>query len=215
MSVLKVLFVTLLAGSLSISVALFGQHWMDAHPNLALTAERDQRQKMVLPDLRLRNIAGEEVGSHSWAGKMLVMHFWASWCAPCLTQIGPLERLQAQHPPSTLQVVGIAIDTPEDVADFLASRSVNYQVLLGGLPEIDLAVRFGDRTRSLPYTVLFDRHGRVVFTHAGPLEEDALKARIDALLPQPAPPTAATTAFPSTDAPSDVMHRVADARQAL
>ncbi|MBK5970436.1 MULTISPECIES: TlpA family protein disulfide reductase [Thiorhodovibrio] len=208
MSVLKVLFVTLLAGSLSISVALFGQRWMDAHPDLALAAERDSFHGMVLPDLRLRDITGEEVGSHNWAGKMLIMHFWASWCAPCLTQIGPLERLQAQHPLSALAVVGITIDTPEDVSAFLASRSVNYQVLLGGLPEIELATRFGNRTRSLPYTVLFDRHGRVVFSHAGPLTEDALKAQVDALLPpQPSPP-----ATDSSDTPTDAMPRLSDAR---
>jgi len=188
---------------------------MDAHPDLALTAERDHRQKMVLPDLRLKNLAGEEIGSHNWAGKTLVMHFWASWCAPCLTQIGPLERLQAQHPLNALQVVGIAIDTPEDVRAFLDSRGVNYQVLLGGLPEINLAARFGNRTRSLPYTVVFDRAGRVVFSHAGPLEEETLKTHVDALLPQPSPlPSPSVTAAEAVRSSLPARH-LADTRQSL
>ncbi|WPL16663.1 Cytochrome c biogenesis protein TlpA [Thiorhodovibrio winogradskyi] len=183
MSVIKVLFVTLLAGTLSISVALFGQRWMDDHPNFALMSGTERQRAMVLPDLRLTDIHGNEIGSHNWAGKVLIMHFWASWCAPCLSQIGSLERLQVAHDTSVLQVASIAIDTPKDISTFLASRPLNYQILFGGLPEIELAARFGNRTRSLPFTLMFDRTGRAVFSQAGLIDEDRLKLEVEALLP--------------------------------
>lgn len=211
MSVLKVLFVTLLAGTLSISVALFGQQWIESHPDLALNIGKDRPSAMILPDLRLTGIDGQDVDSHGWAGKVLVMHFWASWCAPCLAQVGPLERLQARHDPSVLRVVGIAIDSPAAVRAFLSSRSLNYQVLLGGLPEIELATRFGNRTRSLPFLVLFDRQGRAQFNHAGPLAEEQLKARIEALLPK-APPTPSASAERTS---GDHVHRLAEASAPL
>ena len=186
MSVLKVLFVTLLAGTLSISVALFGQHWIDDHPDLTFGSQRDRSRTEVLPDLRLSTPDGRLVSSHNWAGKVVVMHFWASWCTPCLAQIGPLERLQDRYGPGLLQVVSIAIDTPEDVQAFLNARTLNYQVLLGGQPEIALAARFGNRTQDLPFTVLFDHRGRSVFAQPGLLGEDQLRAEVSALLPDTA-----------------------------
>jgi thiol-disulfide isomerase/thioredoxin len=196
MSVLKVLFVTLLAGSLSISVALFGQRWIDDHPHLAIGAQPKGTRAQVMPDLRLPDLQGREIGSHNWAGKVVVMHFWASWCAPCLVEIASLERLQARYEPGVLQVVSIAIDSPEDIRDFLASRSLNYQVLLGGPPEVELAERFGNRTLALPFTALFDSHGRLVFSQAGEVADEVLATPLGALLPTISQPATQTPTNP-------------------
>lgn len=186
MSVVKVLLVTLLAGSLSISVALFGQRWIDAHPNLTLGFSGERQSPAVLPDLRLTDVTGSEVGSHRWAGKILVMHYWATWCAPCLAQLSTLEQLQARYKPGVLVVAGIAIDQPEAVANFLAERGLNYQVLLGGMPEVELSADFGNRTWALPFTAVFSPNGRLIFSHAGELSAEELGTQIQALQPDDA-----------------------------
>lgn len=216
MSVLKVLLVTLLAGSLSIGVALFGQRWIDAHPDFALRPSHPSAQTVVLPDLRLTDIDGEGVSSHSWAGRILVMHFWATWCGPCLAQIGPLERLQSQYAKSVLQVVSVAIDSPSEVAAFLAERPLDYSVVLGGIEEVDLSARLGNRTRALPFTVIFDDHGRSVFSRTGELTEETVNQIVTDLLPPAAKdalPTGASAAVSLLDAktPADLAQAAAPA----
>lgn len=183
MSVIKVLLVTVLAGSLSISVALFGQHWLDAHPDVILGLRSEHQQVAVLPDLRLVDLTGTEVSSHHWAGKILILHYWATWCTPCFSQIHVLEQLNARYKSEVLAVAGVAIDNPEAVARFLNEHGLNYPVLLGGQPEIEQTVRFGNRTWSLPFTVVFDAHGRLVFSRAGTLSAEELGAQIQALRP--------------------------------
>lgn len=184
MGVTKVLFVTVLAGTLSIGLALFGQRWIDTHPEFGGGSRKGNPRALVLPDLRLPDAEGRQVGSPSWAGKVVVMQFWATWCTPCLAQIDTLEQLRAEYHPGVLQIVSIALDTPEDVSAFLATHPLEQQVLLGDLAEVELAARFGNRTRSLPFMVLFDHQGRVLFHQAGRIPEDHLRAQVRALLPE-------------------------------
>ncbi|WP_338053477.1 hypothetical protein [Rhabdochromatium marinum] len=90
--------------------------------------------------------------------------------------------------------MSIAIDTPEDIQDFTSTRTINYQILLGGLKEMKLAQRFGNRTQSLPFTIVFDYQGHAVFHYAGALSEERLNAEVSALLPDTTTPPAQVSA---------------------
>jgi len=178
----KVLVVTALAGSLSIGIALYGERWLAQREAAGPGAGRGVDRISTLPDIRLPDPSGREITSNGWAGKVVVLNFWATWCPPCLREMPMLAQLQDSFDEGRLQVVGIAIDDPDMVRRFLNEHRVSYQVLLGNAASIDIATRLGNRTSGLPFTVVFDRFGRRVFSHTGEISADTIRTRIAPLL---------------------------------
>ena len=126
-----------------------------------------------LPDLR-----GGSLALESWRGRVLVVNFWATWCAPCREEIPEFVRMQERHGARGLQFVGIAIDQPEKVGAFAREFGINYPVLLGGLDIVALMREAGNRAGVLPFTLVLDRNGRVASRHPGGLKEAKLEAMI-------------------------------------
>jgi peroxiredoxin len=121
------------------------------------------------PEFSLLDV-GKNIRSISeWDGKVLVINFWASWCLPCLKEIPDLVSLQSEYADKGLQVIGIALQKPEELIDFIREYNMNYPVLAGEGPVIAIAEMYGNLIGALPYTVIVDREGTVVYTHAGPM----------------------------------------------
>lgn len=177
----KVLVVTVLAGTLSIGAALFGERWL-AQQDLDLGRHGDGGRIAALPELRLPDLSGQTVASNAWAGKVVVLNFWASWCQPCLREMPMLDQLQRGVDPGELQVVGIAIDARQAVERFLTEHQVSYQILLGDTATVALARRLGNRTGGLPFTVVFDPLGRRVFSQTGEITAELVHTHILPLL---------------------------------
>ena len=129
-----------------------------------------------LPDLNGRKQALE-----SWRGRVLVLNFWATWCAPCREEIPEFVRMQERYGPQGLQFVGIAIDVPDQVSAFAREFGINYPLLVGGLETLALMREAGNRAGVLPYTLVLDRQGNVVSRHPGGLNEAKLGAIIKPL----------------------------------
>ncbi|MGB5732812.1 MAG: TlpA disulfide reductase family protein [Thiohalocapsa sp.] len=178
----KVLIVTLLAGTLSIGIALYGERWLADRESGGFASDRSGQDITSLPDIRLPDTAGREIASNSWAGKVVVLNYWATWCPACLREMPMLARLQQRFDPGRLHVVGIAIDDADSVRDFLAEHSVDYQILLGDAASVVLSERLGNRTSGLPFTAIFDSVGRLVFTHTGEMTSDLFRAQLKPLL---------------------------------
>lgn len=183
----KVVLVTVLAGTISIAFAIFGKRWVEdgTVPSLppALTRDRAGERLDSLPDFRLPDLAGRELASSTWAGKVLVVNFWATWCPPCVREMPLLAALQQEHLEGGLQVVGIAIDEPEEVRRFLAENPVNYPILLGDTEAIEMSRRLGNRLQGLPFTVVFDRYGKRVAGRVGEVTRTTLDEWVGDLLP--------------------------------
>ena len=131
-----------------------------------------------LPDLR-----GAPQALEQWRGQVLVVNFWATWCAPCREEIPAFVRLQARHGARGLQFVGIAVDQPDKVAEFAREFKINYPLLIaGGLETMELLRQTGNRAGVLPYTLVLDRAGRVVSREPGGLKEPRLEGLIQPLL---------------------------------
>jgi thiol-disulfide isomerase/thioredoxin len=116
-----------------------------------------------------------------YQGKILVLNFWATWCAPCRDEMPAFSRLQARWAARNVQFVGLAEDEPERVEHFRREIAVSYPLYTGPAEVGDLARRLGDGDGLLPFTVVFDEQGRVVEQRLGPFAEgdlDALLARI-------------------------------------
>jgi thiol-disulfide isomerase/thioredoxin len=111
-------------------------------------------------------------------GRILLLNFWATWCAPCRKEIPLLVRLQSEYGPRGVQVVGASIDEPEDrelAERFVRDRRVNYPVWYGHTTE-DMKP-FGLAT-SIPATAIFDRDGRRMFRIIGEVHEETIRTRL-------------------------------------
>ncbi|BCU07518.1 TlpA family protein disulfide reductase [Allochromatium tepidum] len=191
MKALKVILVTVLAGGISIGTAIIGQRWVDfedgSGDRQAARSERRTEPLQTLPDFRLTDLEGREVASSAWAGKVLVLNFWATWCPPCLSEIPRFVEIQERLRESGVQFVGIAVDQIEDVRAFVAGQPVNYPLLIATPEVLKLAVQLGNRLEVLPFTVIFDRHGRRVHGQIGELSAEELADYLDPLLVREGP----------------------------
>ncbi len=131
---------------------------------------------------RLADLKGGAQTLGQWQGQVLVVNFWATWCAPCREEIPGFVRMQERYGPRGLQFVGIAIDQPDKVAEFSREFHINYPLLMGGLETMELMRQAGNRAGVLPYTLVIARDGKLVSREPGGLKESRLERIIQPLL---------------------------------
>lgn len=125
--------------------------------------------------------AGAPHALAQWQGKALLVNFWAPWCAPCVQEMPELSALQAEFGPARLQVIGIGVDTPANIAAFTRKVQVGYPLYVAGGGAAALARRFGNTAGGLPYTVLIGADGQPRKTYLGRLDFARLRADLGAL----------------------------------
>jgi len=136
----------------------------------------------VLARTALPDLAGKQVRLGTWQGKVLVVNFWATWCAPCRQEIPGLIAIQREHAANGAQVVGIAVDQADKVRDYAKEMGINYPILIAGMEGVSLARELGNRTGALPFTLVLDRGGQVVKTHLGLITREELEKLLGPLL---------------------------------
>ncbi len=117
-----------------------------------------------------------------WRGKVLVVNFWATWCAPCREEIPGFIQFQTEYGARGVQFVGLAIDQKERIRPYARDIGINYPVLVGGLESMDFARQVGNWRGVLPFTVVIDRSGKVVTTEIGILRPEKLESLLKPLL---------------------------------
>ena len=117
-----------------------------------------------------------------WKGKVLVVNFWATWCAPCRKEIPDFVQLQSELGAKGLQFVGIAIDEPKAVKDYADGARINYPLLVTEIEGTELLKALGNDMGGLPYTVVFDREGRVARVELGGTNAARLRPVLEGLL---------------------------------
>jgi thiol-disulfide isomerase/thioredoxin len=122
-----------------------------------------------LPDL-----SGKPQPMAQWHGKVLIVNYWATWCAPCREEIPALMRIEHRYSSNGVKLVGIAIDSESKVRDYATEMRIDYTLLIGGIETLSTVKDLGNSAGMLPYTVVLDRAGNVVYAHAGAVTEDAL-----------------------------------------
>jgi thiol-disulfide isomerase/thioredoxin len=114
------------------------------------------------PMWKLKDLDGNVVNSYQFKGKVMVLDFWATWCAPCKAEIPGYIALQKKYGAEGLVVVGVSKDddTPKRLAtvrDFAASHGMNYTIVFTD-DNIEDALGGID---AIPTTYIIDREGRI------------------------------------------------------
>jgi thiol-disulfide isomerase/thioredoxin len=131
-----------------------------------------------LPEFSLSNPAGRATPISTWAGKSLVLNFWATWCAPCRREIPLLKSLNSEWSDRGVTVVGVAVDYRDKVVAYADELKIAYPLLIGEQDALDVATQLGVDTPVFPFTVFTDRRGEVVALYLGELH----RAQADLIL---------------------------------
>jgi thiol-disulfide isomerase/thioredoxin len=114
---------------------------------------------------------GELLRMSDFQGRPLVINFWATWCTPCIEEMPLIDAFYRQNKSSDWQVVGLAIDQPSRVRQFLHQFPVAYPVALAGMTGTELGRQLGNDVGGLPFTVVLDGHARLIHRKVGKLNE--------------------------------------------
>lgn len=160
------------AALLAVAAGVGTQWWRQsggAAPEAAVAALRATR----LPDLE-----GTPRALDDWRGKVVIANYWATWCVPCREEMPIFVKLQQKYGDRGLIFVGIAIDQQAKVAAFAKELGVNYPILMGSLSDVEATKRIGNTVSALPFTLVFDREGRLVKRQLGEFKEAELESII-------------------------------------
>lgn len=145
--------------------------------------ERGTIGRLAGPDL----MTGETISAQDYAGEVVVINFWGSWCGPCREEQDGLSLLSEQLAPDGVQFLGVNVrDTKTDGQDFHRAKEIPYPSIFDPSMRTVLALR-GYPAAAIPSTVVLDRQGRVaqawLVAYDVPMGE--MKARIAEIAAEP------------------------------
>jgi len=148
------------------------------------------------PALSIPDLDNNRIELENYRGKVVLLNFWATWCAPCRLEIPRFVEWQRQYGPRGLQVLGISIDDSDPpVRELVKKLNVNYPVAMG---DAKLGIRYGG-VLGVPVIFLIDRRGIVRARFDGQPDLVVVDSRVRSLLemqgsalqPWPSPKSAA------------------------
>ena len=135
----------------------------------------------MAPDFTRSDLTGRQVHLADYRGKLVLLNFWATWCAPCRKEMPLFSEWQRDYRAQGLQIIGISMD--DDIASvkqLLAQRPVRYPIVMG---DARLGERFGG-VLGLPLSFLIDAQGRIVARYQGEGDLADMEAKLKQLLPR-------------------------------
>ena len=155
---------TWLLGGAGAGAVLAGVGWQQSR---APSPPPGEPAPPTLWQTRLARPEGGELDLGALRGTPLVLNFWATWCAPCVKEMPELDHFQREWADKGWRVVGLAVDNPTAVREFLARSPVSYTIGLAGFEGSALSRELGNDKGGLPFTAVFDRQGLLVYRRLG------------------------------------------------
>ncbi|WP_228257977.1 TlpA family protein disulfide reductase [Pseudoxanthomonas winnipegensis] len=150
-----------------------------ATPTVPMATVGEAMPALVLPDPDGKSVDLAQLAG----GRPLLINAWASWCAPCVKEMPELDRFAAAQGARGVQVVGLALDSAQNVQQFLQRVPVRYALVLDTPGPADASVRLGNRAGVLPYSVLVGADGRILRQKVGPFADGEIERWIGAAAP--------------------------------
>jgi len=135
-----------------------------------------------LRSARFTDLEGKSRSLAEWEGRVRVVNFWATWCAPCREEIPALVITRDKLLASGVEFIGIAIDQASKVAEFVRTVRISYPVFVGGAASLDLVRTLGNPTGGLPFTVVLDRMGGIANRNLGIVTQHKIEQQVRAVL---------------------------------
>jgi thiol-disulfide isomerase/thioredoxin len=131
------------------------------------------------PDFSLTDLDGKPLNLADYKGRVVLLDFWATWCAPCRAEIPHFVQFQNTYGPQGLAVLGISMDDDlKPVRPFYQEYKMNYPVALGN---DKLATTYGG-ILGLPVTFLIGRDGKIAEKYVGAVDVSTIEAKLQSLL---------------------------------
>lgn len=152
--------------------------WLDRSPTKSLVADASVRNVDITPgtlySARFTDFNGKTQELGQWQRKLLVINFWATWCGPCKDEMPLLSKIQDKYKSNGLQIVGIAVDSRENVANFSEKMPMSYPLYADERRAMEFSKRLGNRLGLLPFTVAIRPGGEIIFSRMGLVHESEM-----------------------------------------
>ena len=153
-----------------------------APPPATIDAVEPARLEVVShPEFALPDLDGVERQFAQWSGKHRLVNFWATWCAPCRREIPLLKAFQDAHRDDGFQVIGIAVDYPDQVVPYAEEAEFNYPILIGQQEAMAVAETSGVEFVGMPFTMFVAADGELLSAYIGELHQEHLDIVVEVM----------------------------------
>ena len=143
---------------------------------LSMNTMEQEEEPVYLSSFSLENLEGEMISINEYTGTPLIINFWATWCSPCRREMPLLNTIHSDSNINDLKVIGIAIDEPELVRDFINELGIDFPILVGQGEAYDLMKDLGNSSITLPYTIFVEPDGLISWSKNTEIKYEDLNA---------------------------------------
>ena len=127
----------------------------------------------ILPVI-FEDFSGNKINLKNYLGKLVIINFWATWCAPCKKEMPMLQTMHLNKEEYGIQIIGIAVDHNEPVRDFINEYGIEFPILIGQSKAYEIMQQLGNTATTLPYTVVVEPDGLISWYKNTELKPDDL-----------------------------------------
>ena len=138
-----------------------------------------------VPAFKLKGLDNEMHSLDEWKGKVILLNFWASWCAPCQHEIKEFVKYQKHFEKNNFQIISIGVDSERKLRNVSRTLRINYPVLFADIEQPsgkEILAQWGNTNGYIPYSVIINAEGNIHYIHRGQLDEGSFNFYVVPLL---------------------------------